>query len=117
MKTIEVKVTTLELRKLTGKVIDEGKFADTLDLIETTLDNIPQGGFTPKDIRDRNRISMAIEKYREDKKDKEIPSGRNFKPPLKIEDSDYENVRVIVNSSRWGSRDKILQEFLDSFKD
>lgn len=109
MKTIEVKTTTLELRKLTGLPSDAGSNADTLHLIEATLDNIPQGGFTPKDIRERNRIQSCIDKYRShnDEKD-ELPI-------LTLEDADYENLKVIVAGSRWASRDKVLQEFLDSF--
>ena len=114
MKTVNIKVTTLELKKLTGKISDDGKFADTCDLIVTTLDNIPQGGFTPKDIRDRNRIQLVIDNYHEEKKEDKL--GKERKPLLKFEDADYDNLKFIVESSRWVSRDKILQEFLDSFK-
>ena len=111
MKTVEVKLTTIELRKLTGNNTDEGKFADTCDLITTTLDIIPQGGFTPKDIRDRNRIQFVIDEYRKDKKKPEIKDIHK----LKFEDADYDNLKSIVNNSRWVSRDKALQEFIDSF--
>jgi len=113
MKTVETKVTTLELIKLTGQLSDEGKFADTCDLIIATLDNIPQGGFTPKDIRDRNRIQESIDSYR-----KGYDKDKIGKPPtrgLQLEDHDYENLKSIVASSRWASRNKVLQDFLDSF--
>ena len=108
MKIVDVETTTLELRKLTGKVIDEGKLVNTLDLIEATLDNIPQGGFTPKDIRERNRIQLVIDKFRENKELK-------VKNKITFEDADYDNLKVIVGASRWGARDKILQGFLDKF--
>jgi|WetSurMetagenome_2_1015567.scaffolds.fasta_scaffold901428_2 hypothetical protein len=111
MKSITIRISTLELRKLTGKASDENKFADTIDFIEATLDNIPQGGFSPKDIRDRNRIQAVLDKYREDKN----IDGKSPKPILKLEDNDYENLKSITSISHWASRDKNLQEFLDSF--
>jgi len=112
MKNINVKTTKLELSKLNGKPTEGDVFADTLDLIETTLDIIPQGGFTPKDIRDRNRIQSSIDELREQRKKDEVVEAT-----LKLEDHDYEVLKTIVGSSRWASRDKVLQEFLDSFKE
>ena len=114
MKKLDIKTTTLELRKLTGKVSDEGKMSDTCDLIEVTLDSIPQGGFTPKDIRDRNRIQVSVDKFREERS-KAKDSDKTPKSVLTLEDADYENLKTTVNSSRWASREKPLQEFLDTF--
>ena len=88
---------------------DAEKKADFVDLIETCLDIVPQGGFTPKDIRDRNRIQDTIDKFR--KKD---PSTKDS-DTVSFEDSDYENLSKIVKSSRWTSRDKTLQKFLSIF--
>jgi hypothetical protein len=114
MKTLDVIVTGMDLQKTTGKVADFGKFADTCDLIEVTLDGIPQGGFTPKDIRDRNRIQTVVDNYRKPKE--KAKADKAPKPILEFEDADYENLKHIVNNSRWASRDKALQDFLDVFQ-
>jgi hypothetical protein len=112
MKNINVKTTSLELTKLNGKSTDGEVFADTLDLMETTLDIVPQGGFTPKDIRDRNRIQTVIDELRDKRK-----VTKDIDPVLSLEDHDYDVLKNIVSISRWASRDKVLQEFLDSFKE
>lgn len=110
MKKVEVKTTSIELRKLTGKATDADRFADTRDLIEVTLDIVPQGGFTPKDIRDRNRIQVAIDKSREKKLKKESDPI-----VIEFEDADYDSLKAVIGASRWVSREKDLQAFLDSF--
>jgi hypothetical protein len=112
MKKLEIQTTSIELRKLTGKPLDDGFMATTKDLIEVTLDIVPQGGFTPKDIRDRNRIQSVLDKLKDKKPKKEGDSLM-----IELEDQDYENLKTVVNSSRWVSREKDLQIFLDSFKD
>jgi hypothetical protein len=114
MKTITVITTTTDLIKVTGRLADTGKLADTCDLIEATLDSIPQGGFTPKDIRDRNRIQIAVDKYR---KAREAAKGdESFKTVIELEDADYDNMKYLANNSRWASREKSLQDFLDFFQ-
>jgi hypothetical protein len=115
MKTVEVKITTLDLRAMTGKPTDVDKFADTCDILEVCLDNIPQGGYTPKDIRERNRLQVVIDEFRT--KRKEDTSDKKVKPLLKFEDADYDALKIIVNNSRWGIRSKDLQGFLDTFKE
>jgi len=114
MKKVEIKTTGLELKKLTGKTTEDGKMADTRDLIEVCLDIIPQGGFTPRDIRERNRIQIVLDKSKEKKPKSEMKSSNDI---LEFEDHDYDNLRVIVGLSRWVSRDKDLQAFLDTFKE
>ena len=118
MKNVDVKITTIDLKKLTGKVSDDGKFADTCDLIESCLDNIPQGGFTPKDIRERNRIQIVLDEYREERKELKVKADKKEgtkSQPIKLEDQDYDALKIIVNASRWSAREKVLQEFLDVF--
>lgn len=104
MKAILVTKTGIDLSKVKfGNNLPDRK-ADTRDLIELTLDMVPQGGFTPKEIRERNRIQDAIDKSRK------IESEE-----VELEDSDYEALLKIVSSSRWTSRDKELQSFLELF--
>ena len=83
----------------------EGSKEKKLDykaLIEYTLDVVPQGGFVPSDIRERNRIQKAIDDMKEDL--------------ISFEDADYEALLKIINLSRWTIRDKDLNIFLDKFK-
>jgi len=73
------------------------------DLIEISLDIVPQGGFTPKDIRERNRIQDALDSL--------LDKG------IGLEDSDFDVLEKIIESSRWPIRDKELAEFLRKFRD
>lgn len=104
MRTIEVITTGIDLTKVKPNSAKLGEKLDTRDLMELTLDMIPQGGFTPKDIKDRNRIQDAIDKSRAD----------NLNEVL-LEDADYENFIKIVSQSRWVTRDKDVQAFLDKY--
>lgn len=85
----------------TVKYSGSGKNLTYKDLIEVSLDIIPQGGFTPKDIRDRNRIQDALE----------VSSDE-----ILLEDSDYESLKSIIKNSRWTIRHTDLGEFLDKFE-
>jgi len=100
MKTIKVEKTSITFDKVKfgGDPVETMDYAD---LMEVVLDIVPQGGFTPKDIRDRNRIQNAIE----DKKDGKIS----------LEDADYTNFTKVLENSRWTVRHIELQKFLDSF--
>lgn len=106
MKEIEIKKTKLTDGDLKGYILrPDVPVEDTKDykqIIEHALDIPPQGGFTPKDIRDRNRIQKSLDDIKDNK--------------LKLEDSDYKNLSEIIKTSRWGSRKKELQDFLDVFE-
>lgn len=71
-------------------------------LIELALDIVPQGGFTPSDIRERNRIQEKLDECSED--------------IILLEDADYSNLKKIISNSRWTIRSKELSEFLDAFE-
>lgn len=109
MKTIKIEETLINEKqlKLNG---DSNKNISYIDLIEYTLDVIPQGGFTPKDIRDRNRIQDNLDKYigQSDLKD--------HKGSISFEDSDFENLKDIVKSSRWTIRTRDIHDFLNIFE-
>lgn len=103
MKTIENIKTDLKKKQI--KQVEKEQQNDKLDykdLIEYCLDVVPQGGFKPEDIRKRNRIQLALDKMKENK--------------IKFEDSDFNNLKKIVNESRWIIRDKDLAKFLEKFK-
>ena len=100
MKKIKIEKTGITKNKL----LRDGNEAkvDYKDLMELTLDIVPREGFTPKDIRDRNRIQNAIDKAKDD--------------TISLEDSDFENFTKILDDSRWPIRDKELATFLEKFK-
>lgn len=102
MKDIKIektKITDSDLKMGRG---DTEKELDYKNLIETALDVVPQGGFTPKDIRDRNRIQEALDKAT---------------TVIKLEDSDYEALEKIIKDSRWLFRHPDLNVFLQKFED
>lgn len=90
MKTIENKKTELK--------DDKDGYMDYKDLITFCMNQTPQGGLGLQDMRDRFRISNAIEKG----------NGK-----IKLEDSDVENLKGIVGNVKWGSYHKDLLEFLE----
>ena len=101
MKTIKIEKTKITEVKIKFQG-SETKELDYLDLIAHALDIVPQGGFTPKDIRDRNRIQEAL-----DKADTKI----------ELEDADYDALEKIMKDSRWTIRDAELHALLTNFEE
>ena len=100
MIKIENKQTSIPLNRVSSK--DGTKQGATYkDLIESSMDILPQGGFTPEDIRNRNRIQKALEDIKDNM--------------IELEDADYKNLQAIVELSRWASRDVELSDFLNVF--
>jgi len=101
MKKIKIEKTKIaeNMVKMRG---DENKVLDYKDLIEVALDVIPQGGFSPKDIRSRNRIQDALDKAT---------------TTIILEDADFEELENVIKDSRWTLRDSELNEFLMKFND
>lgn len=106
MKEIEIKKTKLTDADLKGYILRPGAPIEDQkgykEIIEHALDMPPQGGFTPKDIRDRNRVQKSLDEIKDNK--------------LKLEDADFNNLSEIIKTSRWGSRKKELQIFLEIFE-
>jgi len=102
MKKIKIEKTKITENKIKFQG-DENKELDYKDLIEVALDTVPQGGFTPKDIRERNRIQDALDKA----------TGHH----ISLEDADYEALEKIMKNSRWTIRDESLNTFLQNFED
>ena len=112
MKKIQNQITTMNEAQAKHGGNTEVKL-DYTDLMEICLDIIPQGGFTPKDIRERNRIQDSIDNFR--KKKAEPKKEGKTEPQIELEDSDYKAFIQIVKQSRWTIRNKDLQEFLSLF--
>lgn len=85
------------------------------DLMEICLDIVPQGGFTPKDIRERNRIQESIDEAKKKQKEGVSKTEKVKEPQIELEDSDYKAFLQIVKLSRWTIRNKDLQAFLSLF--
>ena len=101
MKKVKIELTGIPESKVKFEG-NKNKMLDYKDLIEYTLDVVPQGGFVPSDIRDRNRIQQALD---------EAKDGT-----LSFEDADYASLVKIIAASRWTIRDKDLNGFLEKFK-
>jgi len=87
-----------------------GEKMTTARLILISLDSIPQGGFTPSQLRERDRIQRAVEAAKQAKKKKETDPDKQI---IELEDSDAKNLKTIVSESRWGIRSKELLEFFE----
>jgi hypothetical protein len=101
MKTIKNEKTTITEDKVKFKG-SESKELDYKDLIEIALDAPPQGGFSLKDIRDRNRIQDALDKSTN---------------AIALEDNDYDNLEKLLKDARWPTRHRELDAFLSKFED
>lgn len=101
MKQIKIEKTSIPENKIKFQG-DKDKMVDYKDLIEHALDIIPQNGFTPKDIKERNRIQEALDK------------STNV---IAIEDADYTALEKIMKDSRWMIRSKELDVLLQNFED
>lgn len=99
MKRVKIEKTTITENKIKFQG-DENKEIDYKDLIEQALDVVPQGGFTPKDIKERNRIQDVLDKAKDG--------------VIELEDADHEAMVKIVKDSRWTLRDKELNKFLQT---
>ncbi len=95
MKTLEIKQTEV---KVSDKENGGLKDADYKDLIMACLDNIPQGGFTMSEMKDRKRIQDALD----------TSNGE-----LVFEDSDANKLKKIVETMKWGNRSGDLISFAD----
>jgi hypothetical protein len=101
MKKIKIEKTNIAESKVRFQG-DKNRFLNYADLIELALDIVPQGGFTPSAIKERNRIQEAI-----DQSDSKV---------IQLEDADYEALERIMKDSRWTIRDKELNSFLQNFE-
>ena len=79
-------------------LIGKDKHATTLELIKVCLNQQPQGGFSYKDLQDRERIDKAIKKE-----------------PIKLEDADYKNLQKLVEDMRWTARHEDILDFVNEF--
>lgn len=97
MKQVQIK--THEEVKFKG---DE--LLNTRHLISMALDNAPAGGFSRKDIKERNAIEAIVESF---------PKGA---PYILLEDSDHDKLKKIVDEMKWGIRHKFIEDFLDDME-
>ena len=101
MKTITVEKTSINEAQIKFKG-NHNKKLDFLDLIEIALDIVPQGGFTPKDIKERSRIQEALD--------------NSDRKTIELEDSDYDALVNVMSLSRWTIRNKELNKLLQNFE-
>lgn len=101
MKKIKIEKTKITENKVKFQG-DPNKIMNYADLIGLALDVLPQGGFTPNSIKERNRIQDAI-----DLSDGDV---------IILEDADYEALVKIMRDSRWTVRDRELNTLLQNFE-
>jgi hypothetical protein len=72
------------------------------DLLRTSLDFPPQGGFTLEEMRKRGRIDNALAKVK--------PGD-----VIKLEDADYAVAQEIIRAARWNGRSSEVVAFAEAF--
>jgi hypothetical protein len=97
MKQIEIKTH----EKIEYEV---GEKLTTKHLIKMIIDKIPAGGFTLKDIQDRNKIEQAIKDTKE-----------GF--PILLEDSEFDALHNLAKGMQWPVRDMFIADFVEGLKD
>lgn len=102
MKEIKLKDTKILMSKIKMTAADKDHRCSYLELIDASLDVVPQGGFTPNDIREINKLQDALDKC--------------TTKTLKLEDAEFETLKKYVRKSRWMIRDKELNQFLAIFE-
>lgn len=75
---------------------------DYCQLIRACLDNPPPGGFSPKDLRERQRIDNTLSNMNGD--------------DIQLEDADAESLKRIVEQMRWAKRHADILMFYDDVK-
>lgn len=94
MKTLKNKET---------KIVDDASKGDGakklmyIDLITVCVNQIPQGGFTPSEMKARMRLLDQISGVKEE---------------IALEDSDVNKLKEIVASSRWTAMHPDLVQFI-----
>lgn len=97
MKQIEIKES--ELIKFT-----ETEKLNTRHLIEMIINKPPVGGFTLKDIQDRDKIDKAVKDTKE-----------GF--PIIFENDEFEALHKLAKEMQWPVRDIFIADFVESLKD
>jgi len=91
---------TLTNHKFTVK--DEtGKPATTASLASVCLNQVPQGGFTPEEMRARINILNKL---------------KNAKDKIDLEDSEAKTLIGLILSMKWGALNEEVIKFVDEAK-
>lgn len=90
MKKLELKET--EIKKSNTETLNYK------ELISAALNVVPQGGFSPEEIRKRLRVIDALDKSNE---------------VFELEDADVETLKRCVKEMKWGVMHKNIVEFND----
>jgi hypothetical protein len=82
---------------------DKDRKMNTKDFINIVLNQPPQGGFTPKTLKDSRRIDDAIDNSKDG--------------VIYLEDQDVTFLKQRCEESRWNIRSKDIESFLDSVRE
>ena len=83
--------------KIENKEIEiKGSKTDYKDLLKACNDQTPERGFSVTEMKNRLRISDALDKEN-----------------IELEDSDFTNLKSLVNSMSWAVADKALVDFVE----
>lgn len=83
--------------KIENKEVEiKGSKTDYKDLLKACNDQTPEKGFTLAEMKNRLRISDAL--------DKEV---------IELEDADFSNLKTLVNNMSWAIADKALVDFVE----
>lgn len=99
---------TIELKKLTEKIVANGKTHDleisTIELLKTAINNPVQGGYTASDMLTRIKLLDKVEKAETEEATK-----------IDFEDNQFTALAKIAQDTKWSIVSRFIGEFLESF--
>lgn len=108
MKKIELKKHTEALESANGKTVDVKM--STLDLIKMAINDVPPGGFAASDMMERLELLSIV---------KDIQKLPEEQQPdhIELEDAQFKNLGKYVNSMKWSILSQFIVDFTELFKE
>lgn len=109
-----------ELSLHTTKGEEQAKI-ETIQLINTAIDNMPPGGFNVTEMMERLAVQGKVKEIEKQMKTHgdnvyDIPEGG--KPwRLELEDAEFKNLGTWVNSVKWAHLSQFTVDFILQFKE
>ena len=90
-------MVTIKNKSFSVSVGDKQQEVTYQELLLNAVRAVPQGGFSPEEMRARIRLLDVIDK----------------KGPFKFEDADFAKLKPLINQARWVLLDKQVIDFVD----
>jgi hypothetical protein len=114
MKTIELKV---------AKEMHGGNYVllTSYDLIKSAINNAPQGGYTPEEMRTRLNLLDKLDEHRSEFALLPAPEKADDlflkkSVTLELEDAEFSKLQNLMQEMKWGIVSRFIMDTVDQFK-